>query len=191
MDADKWGKAVPWLLALGVESILLFVVWVGDLRTQIHAFWLALVGLSALYGIAVFWTLRQKSGSVRTLILFGLLFRLTMWNSPVSLSDDIYRYVWDGRVQLAGINPYRYAPEEDSLASLRDSTIYTAINHRQIPTIYPPLAQTFFALMGAIGESPGTVKMGLIAFDVGLCLVIARFLALRGNRRRIARILVS
>lgn len=180
MSADKWGKAVPWLLALGVESILIYVVWLGDLRTQIHAFWLALLGLSALYGVAVFWTLRQKSGSVRTLILFGLLFRLTMWNSPVSLSDDIYRYVWDGRVQLAGINPYRYAPEDDSLASLRDSTIYTAINHRQIPTIYPPLAQTFFALMGAIGESPGTVKMGLIAFDVGLCLLLARFLALRG-----------
>ncbi|MGB1718189.1 MAG: hypothetical protein ACPHO6_08530 [Candidatus Latescibacterota bacterium] len=101
MSADKWGKAVPWLLALGVESILVYVVWLGDLRTQIHAFWLALLGLSALYGVAVFWTLRQKSGSVRALILFGLLFRLTMWNSPVSLSDDIYRYVWDGRVQLA------------------------------------------------------------------------------------------
>ena len=144
MDADKWDKAVPWLLALGVESILLYVVWLGDLRTQIHAFWLALLGLGALYGVAVFWTLRQKSGSVRTLILFGLLFRLTMWNSPVSLSDDIYRYVWDGRVQLAGINPYRYAPEDDSLASLRDSTIYTAINHRQIPTIYPPLQPKHF-----------------------------------------------
>jgi len=104
---------VPWLLALSIESILLYLVWLGDLRTQIHSLWLALLGLSILYGGAIFWTLYQKSGSVRTLILFGLLFRLTMWNSPVSLSNDIYRYVWDGRVQLAGINPYRYAPEDD------------------------------------------------------------------------------
>ena len=70
MDADKWDKAVPWLLALGVESILLYVVWLGDLRTQIHAFWLALLGLGALWS-AVFWTLRQKSGSVRTLFFLG------------------------------------------------------------------------------------------------------------------------
>ena len=186
MNAKRWGNAIPWLLALGIESTLLYLVWLGELRTQIHSFWLALLGLSALYGGAVFWILYQKSGSARALILFGLLFRLTMWNSPVSLSDDIYRYVWDGRVQLAGMNPYRYAPEDDALASLRDSTIYTAINHRQVPTIYPPLAQAFFAMTAAISERLGTIKMGLIALDMGLCLLLARFLALRSmDPRRI------
>lgn len=179
LNAEKWRIAVPWLLALGIELALVYVVSLGDLRTQIHSFWLAVLGLSTLYGIAVLWTLRQKSGSTRTLILFALLFRLTMWHSPVSLSDDIYRYVWDGRVQMAGINPYRYAPEHDALMDLRDSAIFPKINHRQVPTIYPPLAQAFFAVIAAIEESPDSVKMGLIAFDMGLCLLLARFLTLR------------
>src|SRR5258705_9977652 len=40
------------------------------------------------------------------------------------LSSDIYRYVWDGRVQAAGINPYRYLPAHEALAFLRDGTIF-------------------------------------------------------------------
>ncbi len=179
MNVKRLGDAVPWLLALSIESILLYLVRLGDLRTQVHSLWLALLVLSVVYGGAVLWILYKKSGSVRTLIIFSLLFRLTMCNSPVSLSDDIYRYIWDGRVQLAGINPYRYAPEDDALTSLRDSTIYPAINHRQVPTIYPPLAQAFFAMTAAISERLGTIKMGLIALDLGLCLLLARFLALR------------
>ncbi|MGY3618260.1 TIGR04282 family arsenosugar biosynthesis glycosyltransferase [Bradyrhizobium sp. USDA 10063] len=63
------------------------------------------------------------------------------------LSTDIYRYVWDGKVQAAGINPYRYMPADDALAFLRDGTIFPHINRADIAvTIYPPVAQFFFLL---------------------------------------------
>ena len=48
--------------------------------------------------------------------------------APPLLSSDIYRYVWDGRVQLAGINPYRYVPDAPDLAFLRDDAVYPHIN---------------------------------------------------------------
>ena len=77
---------------------------------------------------------RRPASSLRLLLLLALAFRLTMWWSPPTLSEDIYRYVWDGRVQLAGINPYHYAPDAAELAHLRNH-LYVGINpakHRYI-----------------------------------------------------------
>jgi hypothetical protein len=57
------------------------------------------------------------------------------------LSSDIYRYVWDGKVQAAGINPYRYMPADETLAFLRDGMIFPHINRADTAvTIYPPVA---------------------------------------------------
>ena len=73
------------------------------------------------------------------------MFRLSvLWVTPGFLSDDIYRYVWDGLVQQAGINPYHYPPEAPELGFLRDETIFPMINRKSALTIYPPAAQLFF-----------------------------------------------
>lgn len=169
---------VPWLLAAGIEAALLYIVSLGDLRQSVQPFWAGAFGAFALYACAALWTLRTPHGSTRAILICALLFRLTMCYSPASLSDDIYRYVWDGRVQLAGTNPYRYAPDADELAPLRDA-LHAQINHPHIPTIYPPLAQLFFTLVASVYESPGAIKLALTAFDMGLCLLLARLLATR------------
>src|SRR5262249_49475392 len=62
------------------------------------------------------------------ILLIALLLRLGPLLAPPSLSTDIYRYVWDGRVQAAGINPYRYVPADPALAALRDAAVYPNIN---------------------------------------------------------------
>ena len=54
--------------------------------------------------------------------LLALLF------APLVLSSDLYRYIWDGRVQRAGINPYLYPPSAPELAVLRDEHVYPRIN---------------------------------------------------------------
>lgn len=72
------------------------------------------------------------------------------------LSDDSYRYVWDGRVQLAGIDPYRYAPLNPTLARLRDPLLFPPgsplplINRPWVHTIYPPIAELWFTLVAAV-----------------------------------------
>lgn len=67
------------------------------------------------------------------------------------LSDDIFRYVWEGRVWLAGGNPYHYAPDAEPLLFLRDSVAWPNINHPHLPAIYPPMAQNFFILSALAG----------------------------------------
>src|SRR5207249_10752090 len=78
-------------------------------------------------------------------LAFALLFRLSLLGSPVVLSSDVYRYLWDGRVQWAGISPHRYPPTDAELVPLRDETIHPRINRPTKPTVYPPGAHAAFA----------------------------------------------
>ena len=83
---------------------------------------------------------------------------------PPTSSDDVYRYLWDGRVQLAGIDPYRYQPSAPQLRPFRDEVLWprtsswctpdgcTLINRPDVSTIYPPVAEAVFAAV--VGLSP-------------------------------------
>jgi len=80
-----------------------------------------------------------------TILAIAFLLRLMVLVFPPFLSNDMYRYIWDGWVQLAGINPYRYIPDDSHLAFLRDTVVFPNINRASYaPTIYPPAAQSFF-----------------------------------------------
>jgi alpha-1,6-mannosyltransferase len=109
-------------------------------------------------------------------ILVGaVLMRLALLFIEPYLSTDIYRYVWDGRVQAAGINPYRYVPNAPELAHLREAAIYPNINRADYAvTIYPPTAQAIFYSLTRFGESVVAMKLGLLAFDaVAIAVLLA------------------
>jgi alpha-1,6-mannosyltransferase len=111
-----------------------------------------------------------------TLILgTAVLLRVIALAAPVFLSDDINRYIWDGRVQAAGMNPYRYLPVDPELAPLRDDVIYPNINRMNYaPTIYPPVAQMIFLLANRLGETVLAMKLVLVAFEaIGVCGLLA------------------
>jgi len=93
----------------------------------------------------------------------------------VLLSDDVYRYFWDGRVQLAGISPYRYPPAAPELAPLRDDRISPSINRQGKPTVYPPGAQVVFAALAlAAPDSLPAWRAFLLACDaVTVTLLLA------------------
>ena len=107
------------------------------------------------------------------LLVAGLLRAIALF-APQALSTDAFRYVWDGRVQSAAVNPYRYIPADPALAFLRDETIYPNINRADYAhTIYPPTAQLAFLAIERIDDSILGMKLGMLAFD-GLsigCLV--------------------
>jgi alpha-1,6-mannosyltransferase len=93
------------------------------------------------------------------------------------LSSDIYRYVWDGKVQATGINPYRYVPADPALASLRDGTIFPHINRATTAvTIYPPVAQFFFLIVARIGENVTVMRLALVGCETVTVVIIALFL---------------
>jgi hypothetical protein len=109
---------------------------------------------------------------------WALIFRLSvLWVTPGFLSDDIYRYVWDGRVQQAGFNPYDYPPDAPELGFLRDETIFPMINRKWALTIYPPGAQLFFR--GLAWLWPGdlvAMKAVILLADVGSMALLVRLL---------------
>jgi alpha-1,6-mannosyltransferase len=107
----------------------------------------------------------------------GMALRIYVLLFDPLLSSDIFRYVWDGRVQAAGINPYRYFPAHDALAHLRDATIFPGINRTDYAvTIYPPVAEFFFLIVTRIGENVTVMRLALLGCEAVSVTLIMLFL---------------
>ncbi len=111
----------------------------------------------------------------------ALAARAALLPLPPSLSDDIYRYVWEGRVIVHGGDPYRQPPDDPALAPLRDRTIYPAINHKSLSTIYPPLAEAGFALVARLSPTVGAFKLWVLLHDLALVALLLAWAARRGT----------
>lgn len=119
---------------------------------------------------------RADQNSALVIILVGAAaMRLLLLFSEPTLSSDIYRYIWDGRMQASGINPYRYVPAAGEVASLRDPDIWPHINRADYAvTLYPPGAQFVFLMLTRLGESVLAMKFGLLLFEAtGVAAIIA------------------
>ena len=98
--------------------------------------------------------------------------------SPIG-SDDVYRYMWDGKVQTSGLNPYSYAPNSDSLNHLHSVLLPASVNHLDIKTLYFPFSEWIFSLCYQMsGEAIWGYKVILlfseIATIIGLILLTSR-----------------
>src|SRR5262249_11994301 len=125
----------------------------------------------------------SSTRALAAILVIGLVMRLLLlpgW--PVS--TDIYRYVWDGRVQGAGINPYLHVPADPLLAGLADGALYPYINRPDsAPTIYPPMSQIVFFLVTRISESEVAMKAAMVAFEGLAVWAMLQLLAARGLPR--------
>jgi alpha-1,6-mannosyltransferase len=126
-------------------------------------------------------------GALWLIFGIGVLLRVYVLLFDPFLSTDIYRYIWDGRVQSAGINPYRYFPAHDALAHLRDATIFPRINRADYAvTIYPPVAEFFFLLVTRIGENVTVMRLAMLGCEaVSVSLIV---LFLRRMQRPVTRV---
>jgi len=163
-------------IALGAAAVLTLAIaalsWLGDLRAA--PTW-AVVGLlvgAAAHGVLCFELWRRhgrgRTSSTIVLVTFAVVLRTIMLLAPPTLSDDIYRYRWDGKVQASGRNPYAAAPADPRLEELRDAE-WAQINYPRIRTIYPPLAQGLFAVTYFLHDS---LKAFQIVAAIGDLLVI-------------------
>ena len=100
-------------------------------------------------------------------LAFGVLFRLTLVPHDVVGSDDIYRYLWEGKVAASGINPFAYTPTDPHLAHLATADLPSKVNHPELKSVYPALAQLLF--LGShelFGDSVRGMKLLLVIMDV-------------------------
>jgi hypothetical protein len=170
-------------LALGLEAVLLFFVFLGDLKQRMPEFWFGLCLAFCIYLIASRYVWRGVQWKVGWILAAALLFRLTLLPTEPSLSDDVYRYLWDGKVQLVGINPYLLPPASEELLSLRDE-LWTQINHKDVSTIYPPLSQILFRLICSASPTVFAMKAIFTIFDCAIILLLAAILRARNEDPR-------
>jgi alpha-1,6-mannosyltransferase len=183
-------RAEAWLALLG--AVLLALVGLG---AAIHAPGQLGIGSDArrvafvavclvaggVYLLAVRLVLRGGAGPRAVWLVLGvaLLLRVIVLPGPAFLSNDINRYVWDGRVQVAGINPYRYMPADPALAFLRDRTVFPFINRADTArTIYPPAAQALFFAVQRLSSGVLGVKLAMVVCEL---VAMAALLALLGR----------
>ena len=121
----------------------------------------------------------SRRALVFILVVAALLRGMLLFSPPIS--TDLYRYIWDGRVQHAGINPYRYIPANAALATLRDAAIYPSINRVDTaPTIYPPVAQFVFYLVTSVVQSVTLMKAAMVALEALAVWAILGLMRRRG-----------
>ena len=172
-------------LALAAATLYAILVCAGDLREHLALY---LACHAVLLGLMLAaWRVVAAGGpaAFRAMFAAAVVFRLIAASASPSLSDDVYRYVWDGRVQTAGHHPYRAAPSDPMRAELRDTDVYPKINHADIPTIYPPLAEILFAALSLAKLGVTGFKVALALLDVGVVwalLILLRTLGLPRDR---------
>jgi alpha-1,6-mannosyltransferase len=130
---------------------------------------------------ALLWR-RARRRDVVIVLAVALACRLLVVADVPSLSDDAYRFVWDGRVQAAGINPYAHAPASDSLRELRDYRIFTEVNRPHTRTGYPPANEVaFYAVNRVAGEGTTQVKLALVVVEAAAVALLLLLLARTGR----------
>jgi len=161
----------------------------GDLRLYVVETLAIALAAGALYFIALFLlerTATKKEGAdgrgAFWLILAGaVLFRALLVPLVPTLSDDIYRYRWDGRVQVEGWNPYAVSPNDARLAALRD-TDWRKMPGRETPSIYPPLAEHAFRITYRALPDPVRFKLPFVLADLAIVFMLAGWVHFTGGR---------
>jgi hypothetical protein len=178
-------RGLLWIAALAEMSFALPAALALD-RSSLPAYLSLYLAMSVPWLAASYVAAREIHSQPRdlfqVLLVAAILRAMFLPTSPI-LSDDIFRYVWDGRVQHAGTNPYVYAPDDPRLANVKEEIpgIHEGINNKEIPTIYPPLMQILFYAATSVSTSLIWMKAFFTLLDLALVFVLARLLAALGR----------
>jgi alpha-1,6-mannosyltransferase len=133
---------------------------------------MAVAGIAYLLAIREFFSTPKFP---RQVIVVGLvlaaLWHLQFLRMPPGPDDDIHRYVWDGRLQRLGYNPYLVVPSDPAFSSLHTSETRT-LNNPNVPSPYPAGAELFFRVVTAIHESAFSLKVAFILCDFAIALLL-------------------
>jgi alpha-1,6-mannosyltransferase len=178
LKAHASGSIATMALATLAAGLIGIYFWVAQQSDDLDSHMPEFIGLlllaGILYVIAVFLVARFRLGKAAMMVILAgtVLFRLVLLPATPSLSDDVYRYQWDGRVQRAHLNPYVAIPSSPELASLLnpDNPEPPGID---TPTIYPPLSELVYRTI----ETVAGYKLVSTILDLGCVGVLMLLLA--------------
>lgn len=166
---------LAWGLVIGTCMVLIPFL---DRSKYPHLFVASLAIASGAYIRTLCLVDRVSAGSKRALLLdlaLAAFWRVPLLMMPPTLSTDVYRYVWDGRIQRLGYNPYLIVPSDPTRPELHTAET-RLMNHPGLPTPYPAGAELFFRAVMAIHESARTMKAALAICDAALVGVLLLWL---------------
>jgi GPI transamidase subunit PIG-U len=170
------------LFALGA-IILAALVICSRSNTGTRSFLVCL----AVAAIAYLLALREFSKTRRfpRHVIFAWLVLAALWRIPFLIAppgpdDDIHRYLWDGRVQRLGYNPYKLVPADPALARLHTPET-RGLNNPEVPSPYPAGAQLFFRAVTAVHESLFAFKIAFTICDIAIALLLMNMLRRNGQ----------
>ena len=157
---------------LGAGLLLAAVLFLGYGVAQSSFSWI-LPAFGIAFLVYIWQVYAAKSVDLRFWLIVAVLLRVSLVGAFPALSDDIYRFVWDGRIWLAGGNPFDHLPSwymKDGvpLSGLTE-TLFAALNSPDYYTIYPPVAQALFAF--SVWIFPESVAGSAVVMQLFLCLV--------------------
>jgi len=159
----------------GILAIFYHIGRAPELKTRVPEFIALMLGAGVLYLVGVYLVERCQLGGGALVIIIGvaLAFRFCVLPADLSISTDAYRYQWEGRVQLAGINPYATNPA--ALGHALEDPEHPLDVGITTPTLYPPLSEFSFAWVRTI---PGYKRL-YTGLDVASIVVLLLLLAIR------------
>ncbi|HQS53173.1 MAG TPA: hypothetical protein PLN99_14865, partial [Daejeonella sp.] len=143
---------------------------------------------SSLFLIAYILQKNSSPDNFRLLLLSGILFRFCLIFSIPALSDDFYCFVWDGRIQQLGINPFDFTPAQfikqhsDQLLH----QIFPYLNSPDYYSVYPQICQSIFKIASAIGgdslyQTVVILKSAIFLSELGTIFLLKALLSARKN----------
>ncbi len=128
-----------------------------------------------LWSVGILFLSPPKQTKLYFVFMIACLFRIGfVWAEPI-LSDDLYRYMWEGKLLLEGGNPYTHPP---SIFDIADPYL-TKVNHPHISSVYPPIAMWCFAILSKISYTTVFFKCIFALFDLGNVWMLYQLLPLR------------
>jgi hypothetical protein len=140
----------------------------GGVGSPLYLITLAIAGVAYLFSIREFLSTPKFP---RRVIVIGLalaaLWHLPFLLMPAGADDDVHRYVWDGRLQRLGYNPYIVVPNDPAFSALHTDETRN-LNNPEVPSPYPAGAQLFFRAVTAIHESAFAFKVAFLLCELAI-----------------------
>jgi hypothetical protein len=172
------------LYALGAGICAALIICSRHVGDRGGPYFLAFLGIAAFAYLLAVRELFLRPGFSRRVVIVGLalaaVWHVAFLQAPSGADDDVHRYLWDGRVQWLGYNPYVVTPANPALAGLHTPETRT-LNHPDLPTPYPAGAELFFRAVTAVHESTFTLRAAFVLCDFAIALVLLDLL--RRTRR--------
>ena len=147
-----------------------FIYFVND-RSAFPTLAVGFIAMFAVYGWLFLSSFEFKSIYI---LIVGIAIRLFFWDKPPVLSDDVYRFIWDGGLLAEGINPFAHLPKE--LLSPGNQSLFALLNSPEYYSVYPPIMQGIFWLVNRLGAGDMVMQLWIYRVLLTLAAILNYFL---------------